>query len=126
MAGPIDPRLLRRARATRVFLVALAFVGAATAVLVLFQAWWLSRAISHVFATHNTDGVGRWAALILAVFIGRALLAWLNAWLAQRASAAVKSQLRRDIAEARLARPLDAAVPASTLCLLYTSPSPRD
>lgn len=120
MAGPIDPRLLRRARATRIFLVALAFVGAATAVLVLLQAWWLSRAISHVFATHDTTGVGRWAGLLLAVFTGRAALAWLNSWLAQRASASVKSQLRRDIAEARLARPLDAAVPASTLVTLVT------
>ncbi len=37
---------------------------------------------------------------------------WLHQWIAQRASAAVKSQLRRDILGARLAHPIDS--PAST------------
>ncbi len=53
------------------------------------------------------------------VFGLKALLSWLNEWLAQRASAAVKSQLRRDVMAARIDRPLD-ATSSSTLVTLIT------
>jgi ATP-binding cassette subfamily C protein CydCD len=108
MAGPIDPRLLRRARATRGYLVAGVAVGSATAILTLGQAWLLSRSIADVFATGQL-GTLAWAVGGLALVFGlKALLSWANEWLAQRASAAVKSQLRRDIMSARLDRPLEA------------------
>ena len=106
MAGPIDPRLLRRARATRGYLVAGVAVGSATAILTLGQAWLLSRSVADVFATGRLDTLGWAVAGLAAVFGGKALLAWANEWLAQRTAAAVKSQLRRDIMAARLARPL--------------------
>jgi ATP-binding cassette subfamily C protein CydCD len=106
MAGPIDPRLLRRARATRGYLVAGVAVGSATAILTLGQAWLLSRSVADVFATGSLATLG-WAVTgLAAVFGGKALLAWAGEWLAQRTAAAVKSQLRRDIMAARLARPL--------------------
>ncbi len=112
MAGPIDPRLLRRASATRGYLVAGVAVGSVTAILTLVQAWLLSSSIGTIFATGHDDGLW-WATLALAaVFAGRAGLAWLHQWLAHRTSAAVKSQLRRDIIGARLAHPIDS--PAST------------
>lgn len=112
MAGPIDPRLLRRASATRGYLVAGVAVGSTTAILTLVQAWLLSSSIGTIFATGHLDGLW-WAALgLTAVFAGRAGLAWLHQWLAHRTSAAVKSQLRRDIIGARLAHPIDS--PAST------------
>ncbi len=108
MAGPIDPRLLRRARATRGYLVAGVAVGSATAILTLGQAWLLSHSIADVFATGRLTTLG-WAVGGLALVFGlKALLSWANEWLAQRASAAVKSQLRRDIMSARLDRPLEA------------------
>jgi ATP-binding cassette subfamily C protein CydCD len=108
MAGPIDPRLLRRARATRGYLVAGVAVGSATAILTLGQAWLLSRSVADIFATGGL-GTLAWAVGGLAGVFGlKALLAWANEWLAQRASAAVKSQLRRDILGARIERPLDA------------------
>lgn len=108
MAGPVDPRLLRRARATRGYLVAGVAVGSATAILTLGQAWLLSRSIADVFATGQLTTLG-WAVGGLALVFGlKALLSWANEWLAQRASAAVKSQLRRDIMSARIDRPLDA------------------
>lgn len=42
MAAPLDPRLVRRARATLPFLVALCVVGVGTALLILAQAWLLA------------------------------------------------------------------------------------
>ncbi|MFT4108035.1 ABC transporter transmembrane domain-containing protein, partial [Propionicimonas sp.] len=108
MAGPIDPRLLRRARATRGYLVAGVAVGSTTAILTIAQAWLLSRSLSDIFASGTLATLG-WAVAGLALVFGlKAVLAWANEWLAQRASAAVKSQLRRDIMAARLDRPLDA------------------
>ena len=57
MAAPLDPRLVRRARATLPFLAGLCVVGVATALLILAQAWLLSRGVSSVFAAHHLDGV---------------------------------------------------------------------
>ncbi len=112
MAGPIDPRLLRRASATRGFLVAGVAVGSATAILTLGQAWLLSRSVAGILTNGALDGLVPAALLLLAVFAGKALLNWLHQWIAHRTSAAVKSQLRRDIIGARLAHPIDS--PAST------------
>lgn len=121
MAAPLDPRLVRRARATLPFLVALCVVGVGTALLILAQAWLLAESVSSVFDTHTTTGLARWAGLLAAVFAGRALLAWAQESLAHRACAAVKSQLRRDVLAARLARPTDARTSSSTLITLVTT-----
>lgn len=121
MAAPLDPRLVRRARATLPFLAGLCVVGVATALLILAQAWLLSRGVSSVFAAHHLDGVAMWCGLLAAVFCGRACLAWLQESLAHRASASVKSQLRRDILQARLSRPTDATMPSGTLISLITT-----
>lgn len=121
MAAPLDPRLVRRARATLTFLAGLCVVGVATALLILAQAWLLSRGVSSVFAAHHLDGVAMWCGLLAAVFCGRACLAWLQESLAHQASASVKSQLRRDILQARLSRPTDATMPSGTLISLMTT-----
>ena len=121
MAAPLDPRLVRRARATLPFLAGLCVVGVATALLIFAQAWLLSRGVSSVFAAHHLDGVAMWCGLLAAVFCGRACLAWLQESLAHRASASVKSQLRRDILQARLSRPTDATMPSGTLISLMTT-----
>ncbi|GAA1394086.1 thiol reductant ABC exporter subunit CydD [Luteococcus peritonei] len=120
MAGPIDPRLVRRGRATRWFLVALCLVGLVQAVALVAQAHLLSVSISQVFASHRADQLVRWIWPLAAVFALRAALAWLNALLAHRASAAVKAGLRHDLARARLARPLDPGTSSSTLVTLAT------
>ncbi|GAA2182364.1 hypothetical protein GCM10009785_21370 [Brooklawnia cerclae] len=126
MAPPLDKRLVQRATATRGFLVAVALTGIAGAVCVVAQAWLISRAVAGVFDTRSTDfpgplpGLGAWAAAVLGVFAVRGVLSWLNAWLAHRASAAVKSQLRTDIMAARLARPADSSVSSSALITLVT------
>lgn len=120
MAGPIDPRLLRRASATRGFLVAGVAVGSATAILTLGQAWLLSRSVAGIFDTGSLDGLWTAALLLLAVFAGKALLSWLHQWIAHRTSAAVKSQLRRDIIGARLAHPVDSPTTTGGLITLVT------
>ena len=120
MAAPIDRRLLRRGRATRNVLVALAAVGVASSALIIGQARLISDAVSHVFSTHRTDGVLGWAGLLALVFLGRAALAWLAEVLAHRAAAEVKSRLRHDLLAARLARPHNPDVPTGTLVTLVT------
>ena len=131
--GPIDPRLLRRGRATRWYLAGGVLSGTVTAVLTVMQAWVLSRAIAGVFDAAPgveyltpTPGTGAWPALgvivgaLAAIFGGKALLAWLNTLLAHRAAAAVKSRLRRDIMAARLASPLDDRTSTAGLVNLVT------
>lgn len=118
MAAPVDPRLLRRARATRGYLVAGVVVGSTTAVLTLAQAWFLSRSIADVTLTGSLSTIAWALGGLAAVFIGKALLNWANEWLAQRTSAAVKSQLRKDIMAARLEQPLDHAESAGLVTLV--------
>ncbi|WP_329456928.1 thiol reductant ABC exporter subunit CydD [Streptomyces sp. NBC_01497] len=92
---PIDPRLLRYARATRFFLVATVALGALGAGLIIAQAMLIAEVV--VGAFHHGAGLTslRDPLLLLgAVALGRALVAWLTELAAHRASAAVKSELR--------------------------------
>ncbi len=118
--GPIDPRLIRRAAATRWFLAAMVAAGCVGALLTLAQAWLLSRGIAGVFETHQVTPAAAVVPALAAVFAGKAVLAWLNNLLAQRAAASVKSQLRVDIMRARLDRPLDSSASAGALVTLVT------
>ena len=131
--GPIDPRLVRRAGATRWYLAGGVLIGCLLAALTVGQAWVLSRAIAAVFAaapgwedTSPTPGTGLWPALggaalaLAAIFGGKALLGWVNAVLAHRTVASVKSQLRRDLVAARLARPLEPGASTAKLVTLTT------
>jgi ATP-binding cassette subfamily C protein CydCD len=119
-AAPIDPRLIRRAQATRVYLIAGVVVGSLTAVLVLTQASLLSTSIAAVFDNRSLEGLGLTLALLVAVLIGRAILAWASAWFSQRTSAAVKSQLRRDIMASRIKNPAHQTSSSSSLVNLAT------
>ncbi|WP_415088426.1 thiol reductant ABC exporter subunit CydD [Micropruina sp.] len=95
-------------------------VGSATAVLTIVQAWALSSALGNIFETHAL-GVLTWAVpMLVGAFAGKAILAWLNQWLAQRASAAVKSRLRRDVLAARLVDPVRPEPSTASLVTLLT------
>ncbi|TDO52759.1 ATP-binding cassette subfamily C protein CydD [Kribbella sp. VKM Ac-2527] len=94
---PVDPRLLRRARPARVFLAGSVLIGVATGLLVIVQAVLLARGISDVVL--RDAGVGPVAWMLAAVIAVRAGLVWLQEVVAQRASAAVKSTLRRQVLE---------------------------
>ncbi|WP_314222892.1 thiol reductant ABC exporter subunit CydD [Streptomyces zaehneri] len=97
---PIDPRLLRYARATRLFLVAVVGLGAVGAVLVIAQAMLIAEVVVGAFQHGLSLAELRTPLLLLAaVAVGRALVAWLTELAAHRASAAVKSELRGRLLE---------------------------
>ncbi|WP_367043663.1 thiol reductant ABC exporter subunit CydD [Streptomyces sp. Je 1-332] len=92
---PIDPRLLRYARAIRLFLAAVVVLGVAGAGLVVAQAMLIAEIV--VGAFQRGFGLGDlWTPLVLLAVVaaGRGLVAWLTELAAHRASAAVKSALR--------------------------------
>ncbi|MFF4318567.1 thiol reductant ABC exporter subunit CydD [Streptomyces sp. NPDC001568] len=92
---PIDPRLLRYARSTRLFLGAVVLLGLAGAGLVVGQAMLIAEIVVGAFEQGLGAGELRTPLLLLAaVAVGRALVAWLTELAAHRAGAAVKSELR--------------------------------
>ncbi|MGV9274460.1 thiol reductant ABC exporter subunit CydD [Streptomyces griseosporeus] len=97
---PIDPRLLRHARATRLFLAAVVGLGALGAGLVIAQAMLIAEVVVGAFQHGLSVSALRTPLLLLvAVAGGRALVAWLTELAAHRASAAVKSELRGRLLE---------------------------
>ncbi|MFF1693659.1 thiol reductant ABC exporter subunit CydD [Streptomyces sp. NPDC058257] len=97
---PIDPRLLRYARATRFFLVAVVVLGVAGAGLVVAQAMLIAEIVVGAFQKGLALGdLGAPLVLLAVVAVGRALVAWLTELAAHRASAAVKSELRGRLLE---------------------------
>ncbi|MGW3861972.1 thiol reductant ABC exporter subunit CydD [Streptomyces sp. NPDC005047] len=97
---PIDPRLLRYARATRFFLTAVVVLGAVGAGLLVAQAMLIAEVVVGAFQHSMTAADLRTPLLLLvAVACGRALVGWLTELAAHRASAAVKSELRGRLLE---------------------------
>ncbi|MEW2065842.1 thiol reductant ABC exporter subunit CydD [Streptomyces sp. NPDC007346] len=97
---PIDPRLLRYARATRFFLAAVVALGLVGAALVIAQAMLIAEIVVGGFEDGLTVTQLRTPLLLLVgVALGRALVAWLTELAAHRASAAVKSELRGRLLE---------------------------
>ncbi|MFG2246091.1 thiol reductant ABC exporter subunit CydD [Spirillospora sp. NPDC048823] len=92
---PLDPRLLKYARTTRIFLLSSVALGTATAGLIIAQATLLADMLTRVFLGGASLGDLRTPMLLLlAAVAGRTLVAWLQEVAAHRSSAAVKSQLR--------------------------------
>ncbi|WP_344403235.1 thiol reductant ABC exporter subunit CydD [Streptomyces longisporus] len=97
---PIDPRLLRYARATRLFMVAVVGLGVAGAALVIAQAMLIAEVVVGAFQHRMSVGELCTPLLLLAAVAGgRALVSWLTELAAHRASAAVKSELRGRLLE---------------------------
>jgi ATP-binding cassette subfamily C protein CydCD len=93
---PIDPRLLRHARATRGFLAAVVVLGAVGAALVVAQAMLIAEVVVGAFQRGlSASDLATPLALLAVVAVGRAAVSWLTELAAHRASAAVKSELRR-------------------------------
>ncbi|MFE0001859.1 thiol reductant ABC exporter subunit CydD [[Kitasatospora] papulosa] len=97
---PIDPRLLRYARATRFFLAAVVALGLVGAALVIAQAMLVAEVVVGGFEDGlSVAGLRTPLLLLAAVALGRAGVAWLTELAAYRASAAVKSELRGRLME---------------------------
>ncbi|MEU5266599.1 thiol reductant ABC exporter subunit CydD [Amycolatopsis sp. NPDC021455] len=100
---PLDPRLLRHARAVRPFVVACAVLGVLTAMLVLAQAELLAKTITWAFL----DGFPLGSlllplGLLALVVLARAGITWLAETTAHRAAARALSQLRETVIAAAL------------------------
>ena len=89
---PVDPRLLRYARAVRVFLAAAVALGLAGAVLVVGQAMLIADIV--VSAYQRKELEGRELVLLAVVSVARAVVSWLTELAADRCGASVKSELR--------------------------------
>ncbi|MFG3364355.1 thiol reductant ABC exporter subunit CydD [Streptomyces sp. NPDC090032] len=97
---PIDQRLLRYARATRLFLIAVVVLGVAGAGLVIAQAMLIAEVVVGAFE-HGLDVSALRTPFVLLALVaaGRGLVSWLTELAAHRASAAVKSELRGRLLE---------------------------
>jgi ATP-binding cassette, subfamily C, bacterial CydD len=100
----LDRRLLHRARAVRVLLVADVALGVAMALLVLAQAVLLARVAARSFSGASLAAVATPLLLLVAVVAARALAAWGFEVAGRRAAGDVISELRLDVVEARLRR----------------------
>ena len=99
---PVDPRLLRRARAARVALVVDAALGVVAALLVLAQAVLLARVAARSFDGATLADVAAPIVLLAAVVGARALATWGFEAVGVRAATGVLSQLRLELVTARL------------------------
>ncbi|MBT8227045.1 MAG: thiol reductant ABC exporter subunit CydD [Dactylosporangium sp.] len=102
---PLDPRLLRHARATRSYLAACVGLGLLAAGLIVANATLLAAAIARVFPRSRTEpgavtglaGLGWLLAAVATVIAARAAVGWAQEVAAHRAAAAVKSDLRNGL-----------------------------
>ncbi|KOV39079.1 ABC transporter [Streptomyces sp. XY431] len=93
---PVDPRLLRHARTTRVFLAGSVLLGTANAALVVAQAGLIAELVVRGFQQRAGLGeLGTPLALLVLTAVGRGLVGWLTELVAHRSVARVKSTLRR-------------------------------
>jgi thiol reductant ABC exporter CydD subunit len=100
--GPLEPRLLRRARAARILLAADAGLGVLAALLVLAQAVLLAHVAARGFAGASLAEVALPLALLAGAAAGRAAVAWGFEVVGRRGASDVLSQLRLDLVERRL------------------------
>ncbi|WOQ70209.1 thiol reductant ABC exporter subunit CydD [Microbacterium limosum] len=97
---PVDPRLLRYARAARGFFALLAVISLAqTAVIIAFAAL-LTRAITGVIDGIPWSDLAATLLALTAVVLVRALLIWLREQAAARAAARAQAQLREGLVAA--------------------------
>ncbi|MFE7407356.1 thiol reductant ABC exporter subunit CydD [Isoptericola sp. NPDC057559] len=100
---PLDPRLLRRARAARWYVALTAALGVAAAGAVVVQAF----AIAHTLGPAVTAGsagtplaladLAPWLGVLVAALAARAAIAWAQERYAQKAAADVVAELREQV-----------------------------
>jgi ATP-binding cassette subfamily C protein CydCD len=91
----LDPRLLRYARATRVFLYVSVGLGVLSALLIVLQAWLLAYVVAGAFrGGQDVAQLQTQLIWLLCVVVARAAVAWGTEVAAARSSARAKSQLR--------------------------------
>jgi ATP-binding cassette subfamily C protein CydD len=97
---PLDPRLLRHARAARRWIALSVGLGALTAGLVIAQALLLARVLSPAVAgTATVRDVRTPLIALAAVMLARVAVTWLNERWAHRAAGAVTAELRARVVD---------------------------
>lgn len=95
MTRPLDPRLLRHARAARGYIALTAALGVATAALVVVQALLLARVIAGAVSDgERLETLAGPLALLVAIVAGRAAVAGAQERFGHRAATATIGQLR--------------------------------
>lgn len=97
---PVDPRLLRYARASRWFFVAIGAIGLAQTLVVIAFAWLLTRAIVGAIDGMPWPELAGVLATLAGVVAARAALLWIRESISARAAARVRSQLRDNLVSA--------------------------
>src|SRR5690625_3753583 len=92
---PLDPRLVRTARAVRVHLAVTVVTGAAATGFVLAQAWLLARVVSGATSGMGVAELGWAITAVAAVALARAAMSYGAEAAALRSAAKAKSELRR-------------------------------
>lgn len=110
---PLDPRLLRRSRPVRRFLVATVLLGLVAAVAVVAQAWLISATVVALVDGVAPTSVAATAAALAGVVAARGVLAWAQATTGTRAAAAVEAGLRHDLVDAVLDQRRTGPAPSS-------------
>lgn len=97
---PVDPRLLRYARTSRAFFVAIGAIGLAQTLVIVAFAWLTTQAIVGAIAGMPGAELMRVLAALAAVVAARAGLLWLREAISARAAARVRSELRAGLTTA--------------------------
>jgi thiol reductant ABC exporter CydD subunit len=105
---PIDPRLLRYARATTGYLAGSVVLGAIGALAIVAGAFALADVVSGVVAGESLRTLRPGLVVLVVVAVIRALVAWLGEGWAYRTAASAKVQLRRAVADRVLTDPASA------------------
>ena len=101
---PFDPRLLRYSRSSRGFIFSLVLISVFGAICTVIQAFLVVDLICKAFQHHRSFHSLRSEVLALcAVFLTRALLAYLNDQLSTRASSKMRNELRTEVMQKTLA-----------------------
>ncbi|WP_167003678.1 thiol reductant ABC exporter subunit CydD [Mumia sp. ZJ430] len=95
---PLDPRLVRRSRAVRSYLVTSVALATVMAALVVAQSWLIARIVSDGFEGSGLVPAVTAAVVALAVAVlARAGLGWIHEVVSARAAVRVKTQLRDEV-----------------------------
>jgi thiol reductant ABC exporter CydD subunit len=100
--GPLDPRLVRRARAVRIMLWVDAGLGVVAALLVLAQAVLLARVAARGFEGASVQDLLTPLVLLVVVAACRGAAVWCFEVAGRRAAGSALSDLRLDVVERRL------------------------
>ncbi|MEG3616713.1 thiol reductant ABC exporter subunit CydD [Isoptericola haloaureus] len=125
---PLDPRLLRQARAARSYVLLTTALGTASAALVVVQAFAIAFALGPVVVATSPGGdgavdqaaVARWLAVLAGAAVGRAAVAWAQERFGRRAATAVVADLREQVVGHAVAlgpRPPAGAAPSDVATL---------